>query len=89
MNRQQFGTNLGDGMDASGHAIGNIVELQIEEDPVSAGTKRLNKPIASGIVEFHADFEPAAAILQSINKIESQACVRDVKRNGQPIFWID
>ena len=69
MQRHQVGTETGQGADALGHRIGNIVDLQIEENMFPL-VLQIPYCIGTGTVkEFHPDFIKRNTIAKGFNKL--------------------
>jgi hypothetical protein len=58
------------GADGSGDGVGDVVELEVEEDGEAAMAEFLDDGVAFGEVEFEADFEPGAGVFELFHERE-------------------
>lgn len=65
------------------------MKFQVEEDIEAAVAKGFDKAIASGVVEFHAYFEPAAGAGETVYQVEREFCSGEVQGHGQAVFWLE
>src|SRR6185312_7045602 len=72
-------SSLRGGADGSGHGVGDVVELEIEEDVEAAVAERLDESVAGGVVKLHAYLEPSAAAGELVYKIEGGFGGREVE----------
>ena len=80
---------MGDGANGSGDGVGDVVELEVEEDIEAAVAKQMHEVVASGVVELHADFEPLAGVVEAIDEFEGGFGVRIVQRHRQALPGIE
>ncbi len=62
------------------------MKLQVEEDAVAAPTKCLDQGIPSGVVELHANLEPAAAALEAVDQGQRGIGVWNIERDSKAVF---
>ncbi len=85
VNRQQGSTAVRDRANGSSDGVGNVVELEVEEDLEAAMAQGFEQRIAGGVEEFHADLEPAASAIEAVDEIERRLRGREVERDGEAI----
>ena len=84
---EEGGSGLRDGVDGGGYGVGDVVELEVEEDVEAAIAELFDDLVASGIVELHADLEPLAGLFERVHEPESLGGGRVVEGHDEAIFW--
>jgi len=83
---EQASAYIGDRADGSGDGVGDVVELQVEEDLESAVTQGLDQRVASGAVKLEADLHPATTAFEPVDEVESLASSLEVEGYGELLF---
>jgi hypothetical protein len=68
---EEFGAGGSDGAHGAGDSVGNVVELEVEEDGVAAMAELMDDGGAFGDEELEADLEPLAEALEAAGESES------------------
>ncbi len=70
MEGEQGSAGSGDGADGAGDGVGDVVEFEVEEDFEVALEEAVDDLVSGGVVELHADLEPAAGVLELVDEAE-------------------
>ena len=89
MDGEQGCSRPGGGADGSGYGVGDVVELEVEEDVEAAVAEVFDEAVAGGVVELHADFEPLAGVAETVYEIERLTGVGEVEGHGEAVFWVE
>jgi hypothetical protein len=85
---EEGGSSLGGGADGSGYSVGDVVELEVEEDVEAAVAELLDEDVAGGVVEFYANLEPLDRGAEGVYECEGLLGVGIVKGYGEAGFGI-
>ena len=88
MDGEQGGASAGDRADSSGDGVGDVVQLEVEEDLEALFAEGFDEGVAGGIVELHADLEPAAGASQAGYQFEGLLGVGDVEGYDQTVLRV-
>lgn len=72
------------GAHCPGHRVGDIVQLEIEEDGMAAVDELFDYGWASGGEELQADFEPVAMVLEAVDEIKGSRRIGRIQGHDQP-----
>ena len=86
---EEGGSGVGGGADGSGYGVGDVVELEVEEDVEAAVAKLLHDGVAGGVVELHPDFEPLTSLAEAVYQLHRLVFVSDIQRHGEAVFGCD
>ena len=89
MDGEEGGSGAGGGADGSGYGVGDVVEFEVEEDAEAAVAKLVNDAVAGGVVEFHADLEPLAGVVEQVYEFQGFVVRREVEGYGEAVFGGD
>jgi hypothetical protein len=73
------------GAHRSGYRVGNVVELQVEEDGMAALEQRFKDGGTSGREELHTYLKPAADILEPVGEGSRRGCVGNIKGHDEAL----
>ena len=85
---EEGGSGLGGGADGAGYGVGDVVELEVEEDVEAAVAELVDDAVAGGVVELHADLEPLAGFAEAVDQIERLLFVGEVECYGELVFGV-
>ena len=86
MHCEQGSAGTCDGADGPGDGVGDVVQLEVEEDLEALFAEGFDKSIACGVVELHADLEPTAGALKTGYQVEGLLGVANVEGYGQAVL---
>src|SRR5579872_1559237 len=84
MDRQHGSACAGGREDRRSDRVGNVVQLEIQKNRVAAVAQLMNQGIALRQVEFEADLEKAAVILDPLGESQRRLGFREVQRYDEP-----
>jgi hypothetical protein len=85
---EQGGSGGGDGADGSGDGVGDVVEFEVQKDLEALLAEGLDEGVAGGVIELHADLEPAAGAFEARYELEGFAGRGDVESYGKAVLWV-
>jgi hypothetical protein len=82
---EQFDAKSGGGAGSGGGGIGDVVELEVEEDGVAASDQRLDHSGTSGDKEFQANLEPMDGLFELADKAKCGCGIGQVEGDDEPL----
>ncbi len=80
-------TGLSNGADCSGYGVGDVVELEVEEDVEAAISQLMDDGVSRGVIELHPNLEPLAGLTEGVDEFECARCIGEIEGYGETGFW--
>jgi hypothetical protein len=86
MDGEEGCSGFGRGVDRASDGVGDVVELEVEEDVEPAVAELPHDAVADSVVELHADFVPLAGLAEMVYELHGCAFVGEVQCYGEAVF---
>ena len=85
VHRQQLDADLGGDLGGAPHRLGDVVQLEIEEDALVALVQLVDERAPFGDVQLEPDLVALDGVAERVDLLERGARVRMIERDDQPL----